>query len=114
VIAERQPDIAPLAEPLQHLLPPRLGGPLALLEEARGVDVVFCGHAGFDGYAHVSDIWSGRLVGKTIHIRFWRCAAGDVPEGTEALTAWLYERWQEVDHWVGEMRQVEHEEDVVS
>ena len=114
VIAERQPDISPLAEPLRHLLPPRLGGPLALLEEARGVDVVFCGHAGFDGYAHVSDIWSGRLVGKTIHIRFWRHAAGDVPEGMEALTAWLYERWQEVDDWVGEMRRVEHEASVVT
>jgi 1-acyl-sn-glycerol-3-phosphate acyltransferase len=34
-IAERQPHIAPLASKLQHLLPPRLGGPLALLEHAR-------------------------------------------------------------------------------
>ena len=28
-IAERQPDIAPLADRLQNLLPPRLGGPIA-------------------------------------------------------------------------------------
>ena len=114
VIAERQPELAPLAQRLQHVLPPRLGGPLALLEEARGVDVVFCGHAGFDGYAHVSDIWSGRLVGKTIHIRFWRHAAADVPSDEQALAAWLYERWQAVDDWVGEQRRTEREAAVVT
>ena len=36
IIAERQPEIAPLASRLRHVLPPRLGGPLALLDEARG------------------------------------------------------------------------------
>ena len=34
IIRERQPDIAPLADRLQHVLPPRLGGPLALLESS--------------------------------------------------------------------------------
>ena len=77
------------------------------------MDVVFCGHAGFDGYAHVSDIWSGRLVGRTIHIRFWRHAAAEIPAGDEARIAWLYERWQAVDDWVGEQRRIEHEEGVV-
>jgi len=113
VIAERQPEIAPRADRLQHVLPPRLGGPIALLDEARGVDVVFCGHAGFDGYAHVSDIWSGRLVGRTIHIRFWRYPATEIPEDEEGRIAWLYERWQAVDDWVGEQRRIEHEEGVV-
>ncbi len=114
VIAERQPEVAPLADRLQHILPPRLGGPIALLEEATDADVVFCGHAGFDGYAHISDIWSGRLVGKTIHIRFWRHPAAEVPRDEEGLVAWLYERWQMLDDWVGEQRRIEHEEGVVS
>ena len=113
VIAERQPEVAPLANRLQHVLPPRLGGPVALLDEAQGADVVFCGHAGFDGYARISDIWSGRLVGKTIHIRFWRHPAAEVPAGEDALAAWLYERWQALDDWVGEQRRIEHEEGVV-
>ena len=89
-------------------------GPIALLEEATGADVVFCGHAGFDGYAHISDIWSGRLVGKTIHIRFWRHPAAEVPRDEEGLVAWLYERWHVLDDWVGEQRRIEHEEGVVS
>ena len=106
VIAERQPAIAPLAARMQNLLPPRLGGPLALLEEAKGVDVVFCGHSGFDGFAHVSDVWRGRLVGQTIRVRFWRHPAASIPAGEDARIAWLYARWQELDDWVGEQRGV--------
>ena len=113
VVAERQPEIAPLANRLRHVLPPRLGGPLALLDEARDIDIVFCGHAGFDGYQYISDIWSGRLVGKTIHVRFWRYSASEIPAGASARTEWLYERWQALDDWVGEQREREHEPEVV-
>ena len=35
---------------MRNLLPPRLTGPLALLERAPDLDVVFCGHVGFDGF----------------------------------------------------------------
>jgi 1-acyl-sn-glycerol-3-phosphate acyltransferase len=104
ILAERSPAVAPLAARLQNLLPPRLGGPLALLEEGRGTDVVFCGHVGFDGYETVGDIWGGNLVGATIRVQFWRHAAATVPTDREALTAWLYERWQEVDDWIGAQR----------
>ena len=44
VIAERQPENAARANRLQHILPPRLGGPIAVLEETAPCDVVFCGH----------------------------------------------------------------------
>ncbi len=104
VIAERQPELGPLAARLENVLPPRLGGPLALLDEATGVDVVFCAHVGFDGFQHVSDIWAGRLVGTSIRVRFWRFAAAEVPAGDAARTRWLYDRWLELDRWVGEQR----------
>lgn len=104
VIAERQPEIAPLASRLRHLLPPRLGGPLALLEEAEGVDVVFCAHVGFDGFQHIRHIWAGRLVGATIRVRFWRHPASSIPAGERERTRWLYERWFELDEWVGRQR----------
>jgi 1-acyl-sn-glycerol-3-phosphate acyltransferase len=100
MIEERQPEIAPYAKKLRHVLPPRLGGPLALLDEAAGTDVVFCAHVGFDGYERVSDIWSGGLVGKTIRVKFWRCPAADVPAGRDARIAWLYGQWQAVDDWI--------------
>lgn len=104
LLAERAPAIAPLAHGLRNLLPPRLGGPLALLEAGRGTDVVFCGHVGFDGYETVGDIYGGDLVGSTIRVKFWRHPAATVPNDREELTAWLYARWQELDDWVGEQR----------
>jgi 1-acyl-sn-glycerol-3-phosphate acyltransferase len=104
LIAERQPEIAPLAARLRHILPPRLGGTLALLEEGRGADVVICGHVGLDGFEYISDIWGGGLVGTTVRVRFWRHAAADVPTDRESLIAWLYERWQELDDWIDEQR----------
>ena len=86
VIAERQPEISAMANRLHNLLPPRLGGPLALLERAKDVDVVFCGHVGFDGFQYISDIWAGGLVGRTIRVRFWRCPADSIPADEAART----------------------------
>lgn len=104
ILAARQPEIAPLAERLRHLLPPRLGGTTLLLQSAREADVVIFGHVGLDGFEYVSDIWSGGLVGSTVRMKFWRHPAAQVPEDHDELVAWLYERWQELDDWVGEMR----------
>jgi 1-acyl-sn-glycerol-3-phosphate acyltransferase len=104
IIAERQPEIAPLAAGLRNLLPPRLGGTLALLEAARDADVVIFGHVGLDGFEYISDIWSGGLVGSTVRLRFWRFPAAEVPSERQELIAWLYARWQELDDWVGEIQ----------
>ena len=104
VIAERQPAIAPMANRLKNVLPPRLGGPLALLDQAQGANVVVCGHVGFDGFEYISDIWGGGLVGTTVKVRFWRTPGAEVPAAEQDRIAWLYERWQVLDDWVGEQR----------
>jgi 1-acyl-sn-glycerol-3-phosphate acyltransferase len=104
IIAERQPEIAHLAEPLKHVLPPRLGGALVLLDHAPDADVVIFGHVGLDGFEYISDIWAGGLVNTTVRMKFWRFAAADVPAERDEKIAWLYGRWQELDDWVGEMR----------
>ncbi|MGI8845056.1 MAG: 1-acyl-sn-glycerol-3-phosphate acyltransferase [Thermoleophilaceae bacterium] len=100
-IAERQPEISPLANRLQHVLPPRLSGPLALMDEAAGTDIVFCGHVGFDGLRGIGDIWRGSLAGTTIRVKFWRYSGSDVPVSETERVAWLYERWQILDDWIG-------------
>jgi 1-acyl-sn-glycerol-3-phosphate acyltransferase len=102
IVREKQPHVAHLAEPLVNLLPPRLGGPLALLEEGEGMDVVFFAHVGFDGYEYVSDIWSGGLVGATIRMKLWRVPAAEIPTDEQGRTEWLYENWQAMDRWVHE------------
>jgi 1-acyl-sn-glycerol-3-phosphate acyltransferase len=104
LIAERQPSIAALANRLHHVLPPRLGGTMALLDEGRGADVVVCGHVGFDGFEYISDIWAGGLVGTTVRVRFWRFPAAEVPADEDERIVWLYERWQLLDDWIGRQR----------
>lgn len=101
-IAERQPEISPMANRLQHVLPPRLSGPLALMEEAAGTDIVFCGHVGFDGLRGIGDIWRGSLAGTTIRVKFWRYPGTEIPASEQERIAWLYERWQILDDWIGE------------
>jgi 1-acyl-sn-glycerol-3-phosphate acyltransferase len=103
-IAERQPEVAPLAARLHNVLPPRLGGPLALLDVSGDADVVVCAHVGLDGFEYIRDIWSGGLVGTTVRVRFWRYPASEVPAGERERIEWLYERWQVLDDWIGEQR----------
>jgi 1-acyl-sn-glycerol-3-phosphate acyltransferase len=104
-IAERQPHIAPLANRLRHVLPPRLGGPLVLLDEAAGrADVVFCGHVGLDGFEYISDIWAGGLVGTTVRVKLWRHPGSSVPADEDGRTRGLYVHWHPLDAWVGEQR----------
>lgn len=104
IIRERQPEVAALADRLHHTLPPRLGGPLTLLDAAADADIVFCGHVGLDGFEHIRDIWAGGLVGTTVSVRFWRYPRAELPAGRAERVRWLYERWQVLDDWVGAAR----------
>lgn len=89
------------AERLRSVLPPRRGGPLALLDAASDADVVFCAHTGLEGAATLADLWRGDLIGRTVHVRFWRVPRGEVPAGRAARIAWLEDWWERVDAWVG-------------
>jgi 1-acyl-sn-glycerol-3-phosphate acyltransferase len=104
VIGERLPEIAPLAARLRNVLPPRLGGTLALMDAAPEADVVIFGHVGLDGFEFISDIWAGGLVGTTVRLKFWRFPSAEVPTGRAARITWLYDRWQELDDWIGQAR----------
>lgn len=94
-LADR-PELAALAATYRHVLPPRLGGPLALLE--RGLDVVFLDHCGFEGSASFGAFWNGGLTGRTIAVRLRRVQAAAIPAA--GRDAWLFEQWQQTDAWV--------------
>jgi 1-acyl-sn-glycerol-3-phosphate acyltransferase len=88
------------ARSLHGVLPPRLGGTLALLEAAPEADVVFCAHTGFEGTASIGDIWSGALLHRVIRIEFRRIPRSAIPRDREARLAWLLEEWCRLDAWV--------------
>lgn len=102
-IAERSPELAARAERLRRVLPPHLGGPLALLRSNRHADVVFCAHTGFEPAGSPREIVRGALIGSTIRVRFWRVPRADIPETDAERIAWLYAQWQRIDDWIAEV-----------
>jgi hypothetical protein len=42
-------------------------------------------------------------VGRTIRVRFWRLPHHAVPADRAGKAAWLYDQWQSVDDWIGEV-----------
>jgi 1-acyl-sn-glycerol-3-phosphate acyltransferase len=89
------------AEALQHVLPPRPGGVLGLLAADTDADVVFFAHHGLDGLSLFDDLWQGGLVGRTIRLKLWRIRRTAIPVDPAQQVLWLFDRWAEVDAWVG-------------
>lgn len=86
-----------VAEDLKHTLLPKVRGVAALRGAAPDVDVVLFAHHGFEGFATMTSMLSGELVGRTVHARFWRRKASTL--GGEVAT-WLDEEWRRVDAYV--------------
>lgn len=98
-VSESSPSLGERAAALAHVLPPRLGGIRTMLDA--GLDVVVMRHHGLHGFARVSDVWAGGLVGRTIHVSFVRYARDDIPDDLNGQADWLYDVWSDVDQWVG-------------
>jgi 1-acyl-sn-glycerol-3-phosphate acyltransferase len=94
------PEVHRRAKRLRHVLPPRPGGPLALLEATDPADVVVLTHHGLDGFAHLRDIWEGGMVDTTVRVAFWRIPRADLPTEPSERLPWLYDVWDRVDAWI--------------
>lgn len=102
-LALRMPPVVAQAARLRHVLPPHVGGVLGLLERNRDADVVFCAHTGFEPAGSPADLVGGKLVGARIRVRFWRVASAEIPVDDDARVRWLYQEWQRMDDWIGEV-----------
>ncbi|MFQ5554610.1 MAG: 1-acyl-sn-glycerol-3-phosphate acyltransferase [Acidimicrobiia bacterium] len=94
----RGSDLWERASRLRHLMPPKPGGVLELLDT--GHDVLICGHDGLSGFARISDLWSGAILRRTVRVSIRRIAAADVPGTRSERVAWLYDQWQIMDDWI--------------
>lgn len=89
------------AAAFEHVLPPRLGGALALLENnGAHADVIFCAHTGFEGVTSLGDLWRGALIDTTLRIRLWRVPYAEIPNTREERIEWLLSEWKKVDDFV--------------
>ncbi len=96
------PELSAIARNFSSVLPPRLGGTLALIEAAPTADVLFVSHVGFDGVRRVSDVWNGVLLRKTIKVSIRRVSREEIPKHDRDRAAWLFREWARVDAWVAE------------
>lgn len=99
-IQKNNPELFDRARALQNVLPPHLGGSLALLSRKTDHAVAFCGHVGIEGAGKMSDWVGGALLDRTIRIRFFPVPSNDVPTQDAARIDWLYQHWQNVDAWI--------------
>jgi len=92
------------ARMLNNVLPPRLGGPLSLLDRNESADVVFCAHYGFDGVVDMRDALKGSLVGRKVKVRFWRVLFETIPKSRTERRDWFFDNWMRVDEWIDKQR----------
>ena len=88
------------AESLRHVLRPRSGGPLALLEAAPEADAIFIAHTGFEGSASFDRFFNGGLIDRTVHVGMHVVRAEDIPASPEGRRVWLMEQWRRVDDFI--------------
>jgi len=89
------------AEAMPNVLPPRPGGVQAALAAAPYADVVFVAHTGLERFSTPMDLWRGLPMDTVLHLRWDFVAAADVPRDPDAQVEWLYDRWAQVDAWIG-------------
>lgn len=99
-LQERDPALYAQAQALQQVLPPQLGGALALLDGAPQADAVLFAHHGLEGAGRFADLWNGKLLDRTVTLRLWRVPRAQIPTERAARVAWLYREWRRVDAWV--------------
>lgn len=99
-LASSDPARAERLAGLAHVLPPRSGGVLALLDQAPQADVVVISHVGLDRFATFDDLARAVPLRHPVKVAVRRISRDSVPADAEARAAWLDEVWVEVDRHV--------------
>lgn len=100
-LAVENPERAARLASLGHVLPPRPGGVLALLDSVPA-DVVVIAHSGLDQFASFTDLAKAVPLHDPIRITAWRIPVDQIPTGDAERIAWLDEQWVLVDEQVGQ------------
>lgn len=95
---------------LKHVLPPRIGGSLAMLEaNVKKAYAVFCAHAGFEKATKALNFLNGSLINKTVKVKMWKIPFDEIPKTREARIEWLFDNWAKVDRWIDKQLQMQEQ-----
>jgi 1-acyl-sn-glycerol-3-phosphate acyltransferase len=97
-------DLAERAAAMPNLLPPRTGGAFAAIGACPSADVIFVAHTGLDKLVSVRDVWQSLRTDVTVHARWWRVPAAELPRRADHETQvnWLFDWWERLDAWITE------------
>lgn len=101
-IERSDPERAERVGRLRHLLPPRHGGTLAMLEGAPDADAVIIGHVGFEKFHTFGEILAHLPFDHDVDVKVWRVPRSEIPESEEDQIVWLDNQWLRMDEWIDE------------
>jgi 1-acyl-sn-glycerol-3-phosphate acyltransferase len=96
------PERAERLSGLRHVLPPRPGGVISLLDGAPEADVVIISHAGFEAVPSLAVMARSAPLDRAITVEVRRVPRSQIPDDTEDRVRWLDDEWRRVDAWVQE------------
>lgn len=99
-LGKEAPSLLAAANELTHVLPPRPGGVLTLLDSLPGIDCVFFAHSGLEAFEKLNHIFSGAVVRSTVRGYLWRIPASEIPTTQDERLRWLYLQWTRVNDFV--------------
>lgn len=98
----QDPTLVERTERLRHVLPPRTGGALAMLEAAPDADVLFIVHVGFEPYVNMARIFANLPFRRPVEAHLWRVPRSEVPVAAEEQYRWLFAQFEFMDQWVAD------------
>ncbi len=101
-LVTQAPELVDRAKALRHVLPPRTGGALAMLERDPVADVVLIAHSGFEPFVNLARIFANLPFRRTVHVHMRRVPRAEVPTNPTEAYVWLFDRFEEMDAWVAE------------
>ncbi len=99
-LRKNYPELIPQLDRWPDLLPPRLGGMLAMLKANPGKDIVLVAHTGFEGSANLAELLSGSWRDMLIRIHTWRIPYADIPDDHESF---IFEQWDLMQHHIARL-----------
>lgn len=103
----QSPELLAQLQRWPDLLPPRLGGTLAMLQANPGKDLLLMAHVGFEGSSRFSTLINGSWRYANVHIEFWRVPFGDVPTERSAQQEFLFTQWDRMQDTVSRLKMLQ-------
>ena len=96
-------EIVRRAENWPNLLPPRIGGPIALIQNNPGRDLLFCAHVGFEGSSRFQSLINGSWVNSRVRVRYWRVPFADIPTDDNGARQFVFDQWDRMAREVADL-----------